>query len=190
MLGELFPLAVYVTAQLTDEFTAVSTKTSGSSRRLGTLFTLDISRYFRPLERLLNLEQAVDMEGWREASYAIFLRKEGGLSAGRAAKRESLPRLFRGSDHQSLEAVFTVDMEAVKKLGFLVGVETDGAGELVFQLFESYRSLRFSHLISEYTQLGMGWSSGGRGGLVSFQEAWQCCIAHICACSSSQHREC
>ena len=156
MLGELFPLGVYVTAQLTDEFATVATETSGSSRRFGALFTLDILRYFCPLERLLNLEQVFDMKGRREASYAGILRKEGGLSTSGAAKRESLPWLFWSSDHQSLEAVFAVDVEAVKKLGLFVGIETDCTGQLVFQFFESYRSLGFSH----HTHDMMG--AGGR----------------------------
>ena len=109
-----------------------------------------------PLERLLNLEQVFDMKGRREASYAGILRKEGGLSTCGAAKRESLPWLFRSSDHQSLEAVFAVDVEAVKKLGLFVGIETDCTGQLVFQLLESYRSLGFSH----HTHDMMG--AGGR----------------------------
>ena len=68
------------------------------------------------------------MEGWRKTSYSCVLGKKGGLSTCGAAKRESLPWLFRDSDHQSLEAVLTVDVEAVKNLGLLVGIETDGAG--------------------------------------------------------------
>ena len=87
------------------------------------------------------------MEGRRESRHAGSLRKEGRLSAGGAAKGETLSWLFRAGslDHQSLETVFTVDVEAVEKLGILVGIETDGAGQLVLQLFESYSSLRFSH---------------------------------------------
>ena len=44
-----------------------------------------------------------------------------------------------------MKAILTVDVEAMEKPGFLVSVETDGAGKLVFQLLESNSSLRFGH---------------------------------------------
>ena len=75
------------------------------------------------------------MKSGGKSSHSGVLGKEGGLSARRATKREPLDWLFRGTDHQSLKTVFAVDVEAVKKLRLFVGVETDGAGQLVFQLF-------------------------------------------------------
>ena len=50
-------------------------------------------------------------------------------------------------DHQSLEAVLAVDMEALEQFGVFEGIEADGTGQLVFQLLESLLgySLRFSH---------------------------------------------
>jgi hypothetical protein len=50
-------------------------------------------------------------------------------------------------DHQSLEAVLAVDMEALEQFGIFEGIEADGTGQLVFQLLKGLfgYSLRFSH---------------------------------------------
>ena len=57
----------------------------------------------------------------------------GGATTGGATQGElPLPAL----DHQSLETMLTEDVEAVKHLGILVGVEADGARELVLQLLD------------------------------------------------------
>jgi hypothetical protein len=39
-------------------------------------------------------------------------------------------------DHQLLEAVLAVDMEALEQFGVLEGIEADGTGQLVLQLLE------------------------------------------------------
>ena len=71
------------------------------------------------------------MECWLEARHTSRRGKEGGLSAGGAAKGE-LP--LSVCDHQSLEAVLAVDMKALEQFGVLEGIKADGTGQLVFQL--------------------------------------------------------
>jgi hypothetical protein len=38
------------------------------------------------------------------------------------------------SDHQSLEAVLAIDMEALEQFGVFEGIEADGTGQPVLQL--------------------------------------------------------
>ena len=65
----------------------------------------------------------VDIECWLKARYTSGLGKEGGLTAGGALERE-LPLSI--CDNQSLEAVLTVDMEALEQFGVFEGIKTDG----------------------------------------------------------------
>ena len=60
------------------------------------------------------------------------------MLAGEAAQGELSLSVF---DHQLLEAVIAVDMEALEQFWVLEGIKADGTG---YQLLESY-SLRFSH---------------------------------------------
>jgi hypothetical protein len=50
-------------------------------------------------------------------------------------------------DHQLLEAVLAVDMEALEQFGVFEGIEADGTGQLVLQLLEGLLgySLGFGH---------------------------------------------
>ena len=50
-------------------------------------------------------------------------------------------------DHQSLEAVLAVDVEALEQFRIFEGVEADGTGQLVLQLLDSLLGygMRFSH---------------------------------------------
>ena len=74
------------------------------------------------------------MECRLEARYTSG-RKKGVLSAGGAAKG-NLSILFFLADLQSLEAVLTVDMEALEQFGIFEGIKADGTGQLVLQLLE------------------------------------------------------
>ena len=60
-----------------------------------------------------------------KARYTSSRGKEGGLSAGGAAQGELFPSIL---DHQSLEAVLAVDMEALEQFGVFEGVKANGTG--------------------------------------------------------------
>ena len=67
----------------------------------------------------------VDMECWLEARHTSSWGKEGGLSAGGAVKGELSLSVC---DHQSLEAVLAVDMEALEQFGVFERIKADGTG--------------------------------------------------------------
>ena len=68
------------------------------------------------------------------------------MSAGGAAQGELSLSIL---DHQSLEAVLAVDMEALEQFGVFEGVKANGTGQLVLQLLEGLLgySLGFSHYL-------------------------------------------
>ena len=57
---------------------------------------------------------------------------EGGWIVGRLGSAGRVVPAYL--DHQSLEAVFAVDMEALKQFGIFEGIKADGTGQLVLQL--------------------------------------------------------
>ena len=50
-------------------------------------------------------------------------------------------------DHQLLEAVLAVDMEALEQFGIFEGIKAYGTGQLVLQLLEGLLGYRFSHYL-------------------------------------------
>ena len=82
-------------------------------------------RIFHFFEGILNLKKVMDVECWLEARHTSSWGKEGRLSAGGAAEGELSLSVC---DHQSLEAVFAVDMEALEQFGVFEGIKADGTG--------------------------------------------------------------
>ena len=67
----------------------------------------------------------MNVEGRLEVGYSSRRGEEGASSTDGAAYGE-LPSLVL--DHQSLEAVLAVDMEALEQFGVFKGIEVDGTG--------------------------------------------------------------
>ena len=97
-------------ARSADEFPAIMA-IAGCWPILITFVTLDISWILYLLQSVLDFHKVMDMESWLKVRHIRSWGKEGGLSAGGTKQRELFLSVL---NHQSLEAVLAVDMEAIE----------------------------------------------------------------------------